>query len=96
MDDGELVFRIYKPMDEQLEEKYKPIEVEPTEALTFIDSIIENAKKNAPDGPNGLAALTPRASCGDIKRIMKEEVDELLDETIKALSELKMTDHDID
>ena len=95
MGDSELIFRLYRPSSPELEDLYRPISVEPVDALSFVESIIENGRKNAPDGPDGLASLTPRASCGDIKRLMNEEIESLLGDTLKALADLKATDHDV-
>lgn len=91
---SELVFRLYRPSSPELEELYRPLSVEPVEVLSLVESVIENARRDAPDSATGLSSLTPRASCGDIKRLMNEEIELLLNETLDALSELKKAEHD--
>ena len=85
----ELIFRLHKPRNEELAQFYDPIDVRPTEALNFVDDILSRARSEAPDGDQPLGPLTPHGTCRDIKRIMKEQISELMSETTEALSVLK-------
>lgn len=88
----QIIFRIYEPQTESLQNKQfsnDPINLEPSEALTMVDSIINNSKNEAPDLENTNISLAPRRSDIDLKRIMKPEIDELVDETKTVLINMK-------
>lgn len=88
----QIIFRIYEPQTEDLQKKEfqsDPINVEPYEALTMVDSIIQNSKNEAPDLEKTNISLAPRRSDIDLKRIMKPEIDELVDETKSALISMR-------
>lgn len=88
----QIIFRIYKPQTEDLQKKEfqsNPINIEPYEALTMVDSIIQNSKNEAPDLEKTNISLAPRRSDIDLKRIMKPEIDELVDETKSVLISMR-------
>jgi hypothetical protein len=83
--EGRLVFRLYSPMSEELKDLEAPIEMHPVEALDAVSDIIRQAKRDAPHLPETRLALAPRKIDSDLKRIMKPQIDELLQETKDAL-----------
>lgn len=89
-DEVQITFRIYKPDSEDLKEiPTIPINLEPYEALKMVDSIIESSKNEAPELEKTNISLAPRRSDIDLKRIMKPEIDELVDETKSVLISMR-------
>jgi hypothetical protein len=80
-----LVFRLYSPMSDELKELQDPIEMRPVEALDMVAGIIREAQREAPHLPETRLSLAPRRIDSDLKRIMKPQIDELLEETKDAL-----------
>ncbi|KAH0790759.1 hypothetical protein GPJ56_005354 [Histomonas meleagridis] len=89
MENQHIVFRIYKPENEELKKLCQPIETEPREALETVERLIEDSKNQAPDVEGIDIQLAPPRQDNDIKRIMQPSIDELLDETKAALIELR-------
>lgn len=85
----ELVFRMYKPDSEELLTYYKPIEMDPQESNHMTEKIIDDAKSLAPDLDKQNITLVPQKMDQDIKQIMKPKIDDLLDQTRKALFAMK-------
>ncbi|KAK8896356.1 hypothetical protein M9Y10_014258 [Tritrichomonas musculus] len=87
-----ITFRAYEPQTEELKNKEfytDPVNLEPYEALSMVDSIIQSSIDEAPDLEKTNISLAPRRSDVDLKRIMKPEIDELIDETKATLINMK-------
>jgi hypothetical protein len=84
-----LKFRIYSPMNESLQEFRDPIDMEPAEVLRSVQDIIDHAKSHAPHLPGAKLTLVPRKMDGDLKRQMKPQIDELLEETKDVLIRMR-------
>jgi hypothetical protein len=80
-----LVFRLYSPDSENLKKYQRPIQTEPVEAMEMVESIIEQAKAEAPDLEGTKLTLAPKKMDGDLKRMMKPQVDELIDAARESL-----------
>jgi hypothetical protein len=84
-----LRFRLYSPTNPSLREYADPINVEPVDVLHLVETIVEESKASAPHLPETQLALVPRRMDGDLKRLMKPQIDELLEETKDALIRLR-------
>ena len=86
-----LIFHVYQPQTEELQELdiYDPISVYPADALNMVDEIIQKSIDEAPDLEKTNIQLAPRKNDTDIKRIMKPQIDELINETKEALLKMK-------
>jgi hypothetical protein len=85
----ELRFRLYSPTSETLREFQDSINMEPIEVLDLVQNIIDQAKANSPHLPETKLTLVPRKMDGDLKRQMKPQIDELLEETKDVLIRMR-------
>ena len=86
----DLRFRIYKTDDDELKKLAQPINPYPDEAINKIKEIVKNATENSPDKPDSEIKLAPVKRDADLKRIMKPQIDELKDETVAALKQIRL------
>jgi hypothetical protein len=75
----------YSPEDERLQEYKQLIETEAVEVNQLIEQLIADAKRDAPDLMGQNITLVPRKRDADLKRIMKPEIDSLIDRTREIL-----------
>ena len=85
----ELKFRIYRPESDDLQKYAKPIDPYPTETINQIDEIIKKAKQESPDKPDTKINFSSHKRDADLKRMMQPEIDELREETLQCLRELR-------
>ena len=87
-----ITFRLYEPTLEELKLRnyhVDPIDVHPREALNRVETIIQQAVDDAPDLDNTTITLAPTRNDADLKRIMAPEVDELIQDTVSALRQIR-------
>ena len=85
----ELKFRIYQPESDDLKKYEKTIDPYPTDTINRLNQIIEKSKQESPDKPNTKINFSSHKRDSDLKRMMQPQIDELKEETLECLRELR-------